>query len=49
MKDRNQMLKLRDRLDAVEGRRRFDPTKAFQHTKENDQPQQQQHLRDGRI
>jgi len=48
MKDRNQIVKLKERLDAVEGRKRFDPAKAFQHAKENDQPQQQ-HVRDGEI
>jgi len=50
MKDRNQIVKLKDKLDALEGKKRFDPTKAFQpHTKENDLPQQHRRLRDGEI
>ena len=50
MKDRNQILKLRDKLDAIEGKKRFDPAKAFQpHTKENDLPQQHLRLHDGKI
>jgi len=49
MKDRKQILKLKDRLDAVEGKKWFDPAKAFQHhTKENDLPQQHRRLHDGK-
>ena len=50
LKDRSQMVKLKDKLDALEGKKRFDPTKAFQpHTKENDLPSQQLRLRDGKT
>lgn len=51
MKNRNQIVKLKDKVDAMEGKKRFDPSRAFQpHTKENDLlPQQHQRLRDGKI
>jgi len=50
MKDRNQIVKLKDKVDAIEGKKRFDPARAFQpHTKENDLPQQHQRLRDGKF
>jgi len=49
MKDRSQIAKLKDKLDALEGKKRFDPAKAFQtHTKENDHPSQHLRLRDGK-
>jgi len=49
LKDRNQIIKLKDKLDAIEGKKRFDPAKAFQpHTKEND-PQQHLRLHNGKV
>jgi len=50
LKDRSLISKLKDKLDAIEGKKRFDPAKAFQpHTKENDLPQQHLQLRNGKI
>jgi len=48
MKDKSQIVKLNDKLDAFEGKKRFDPAKAFQpQTKENDHPPQHLQLHDG--
>ena len=50
MKDRSKIAKLKEKLDAIEGKKRFDPAKAFQpHTKENDLPQQHLQFRDRPI
>lgn len=50
IKDRNQIVKLKDKVEAIEGKKRFDPAKAFQpHAKENDLPQQHPQLRDGKV
>jgi len=50
MKDKSQIVKLKDKLDALEGKKRFDPSKAFQsHTKENDLPSQHLRLHDGKT
>ena len=50
MKDKSQIVKLKDKLDALEGKKRFDSAKAFQpHTKENDLPSQHLRLRDGKT
>jgi len=44
------MAKLKEKLDALEGKKRFDPSKAFQpHMKENELPAQRRHLRDGNL
>ena len=50
MKDKQELVKLKDKLDAIEGKKRFDPAKAFQqHTKENDRPPQHLRIRDGKT
>jgi len=50
LKDKSQIAKLKEKLDALEGKKRFDPAKAFQpHTKENDIPSQPLRLRDGKT
>jgi len=43
-------VKLKDKLDALEGKKAFDPAKAFQpRSKENDVPQEHRRLRDGKT
>jgi len=43
-------VKLKDKLDVLEGKKAFDPAKAFQpRSKENDVPQEHRRLRDGKT